>query len=207
MHIEFLLEEPSSESALRHLLPKILGEEVQVRLHPHQGKPDLLRKLPGRLRGYQAWMPEDWYIVVLVDADDDDCVILKTQLEAIAREVGLSTKTAVLPGMRFQVLNRIAMEELEAWFFGDVQALRAVYPRISPNLARRELFRDPDNIPGGTWEALERLLQRHNYDVPGKISVAEEISRQMKPSHNRSQSFRVFVDGLRAILRFRANQP
>ena len=72
MHIEFLLEEPSAESALRHLLPRILERDISFRLHPHQGKPDLIAKLPGRLRGYTAWIPDDWYIVVLVDADEED---------------------------------------------------------------------------------------------------------------------------------------
>jgi hypothetical protein len=200
MYIEFLLEEPSAEHALRNLLPEVLGEEVQFRLHPHQGKPDLLSKLPGRLRGYRAWIPEDWYIVVLLDADDEDCTNLKAELERIAYEVGLVTKSAVLPGTRFQVLNRIAVEELEAWFFGDVGALREVYPRISADLARRERYRNPDTIPGGAWEALARLLEYHNYEVPGKISIAEQISRHMKPDLNRSHSFQVFIRGLQEIM-------
>jgi len=200
MYIEFLLEEPSAEHALRNLLPEVLGEEVQFRLHPHQGKPDLLSKLPGRLRGYQAWIPEDWYIVVLLDADDEDCINLKAELERIAYEVGLVTKSAVLPGTRFQVLNRIAVEELEAWFFGDVEALREVYPRISADLARRKNYRNPDTIPGGTWEALVRLLEYHNYEAPGKISIAEQISRHMNPDLNRSHSFQVFIRGLQEIM-------
>jgi hypothetical protein len=33
-------------------------------------------------------------------------------------------------------LNRIAVEELEAWFFGDIEALRAVYPKLSATLGR-----------------------------------------------------------------------
>jgi hypothetical protein len=200
MHIEFLLEEPSAESALRHLLPKILGQNVHFRLHPHQGKPDLIAKLPGRLRGYREWIPEDWYIVVLLDADEEDCRVLKARLEDVVREVGMTTKSAVLPGLRFRVLNRIAVEELEAWYFGDVEALRAVYPRISPNLAQRQGYRNPDAISGGTWEALHRLLTYHRYSVPGKITLAEQISRHMDPKRNRSHSFQMFMNGLQAIL-------
>jgi hypothetical protein len=200
MYIEFLLEERSAEATLKNLLPKILGERVGFRLHAYQGKLDLLNKLPDRLQGYCAWMPHDYYIVVLIDADQEDCEALKGELEAIAREAGLSTKSAVLPGMHFQVLNRLAVEELEAWFFGDAPALRAAYPRISANLEHRANYRDPDAIPGGTWEALARLLKYHQYPLPGKITIAESVSEHMAPDRNRSRSFQVFVDGLNAIL-------
>jgi len=30
----------------------------------------------------------------------------------------------------FQVLNRLAVEELESWFLGDVEALHAAYPHV-----------------------------------------------------------------------------
>lgn len=199
VYIEFLLEEPSAEAALRNLLPEILGERVGFGLHAYQGKLDLLKKLPSRMRGYRAWIPDDYFIVVLVDADRQDCHALKASLERTALDAGLATKSAVLPRLPFQVLNRLAIEELEAWFFGNVAALRAAYPRVSSHLAHRETYRDPDAISGGTWEALKRLLQYHRYPWPGKISVAERISRRMDPDRNRSRSFEVFVDGLQAI--------
>ncbi len=200
MYIEFHLEEPSAEAALQNLLPEILGGRVGFRLHAYQGKPDLLNKLPSRLQGYRAWMPDYYYIVVLIDADREDCHALKAQLEIIARQAGLATKSAVLPGMSFQVLNRLAVEELEAWFFGDVDALRAAYPRISPHLEHSQTYRDPDTIPGGTWEALQRLLHYHRYPLPGKISIAKKVSHHMNPDRNRSHSFQVFLQGLNAIL-------
>jgi hypothetical protein len=57
----------------------------------------------------------------------------------------------------------LAIEELEAWFFGDMDAVRALYPRVPETLEQRAGFRDPDAIRGGTWEALERILQRAGY--------------------------------------------
>jgi hypothetical protein len=202
MHIEFLVEEPSAEAALHNLLPKIVGSVATFAIHPYQGKPDLMRKLPIRLKGYSYWLPEDWRIVVLVDADDDDCLALKAQLEQIAQDAGLVTKSAVPPGQQFQVVNRLAIEELEAWFFGDVDALKAAYPRVSPTLDQRARYRNPDAITGGTWEALERLLQRLNYFREGlpKITVAREVSRHMDPARNRSRSFQVFREGLLTII-------
>ena len=202
MHIELLVEEPSAEAALQELLPKMVGSAATFTIHPFQGKRDLLDKLPGRLRGYSRWLPVDWHIVVLVDADDEDCHELKGQLERTAQRAGLRTKSATLPGMPFQVLNRLVIEELEAWFFGDVAALHAAYPRVPPMLGHRARYRDPDAIRGGTWEALERLLQWHGYHPQGlpKITVARNISKHMDPARNRSHSFQVFREGLRTIL-------
>jgi hypothetical protein len=65
MHVEFLVEEPSAEAALSNIVPKIL-RDVTFRIHPFQGKQDLLSKLLPRLKGYRGWLPDDWKIVVLV---------------------------------------------------------------------------------------------------------------------------------------------
>ena len=51
MHVELLVEEPSAEAALQNLLPRIVGPDVSFVIHPHQGKKDLLGKLPAPLRG------------------------------------------------------------------------------------------------------------------------------------------------------------
>ena len=203
MHIEFLLEEPSAEAALLNILPKILEQNITFAIHPYQGKQDLLKKLPDRFRGYKTWLPEDWRIVVLIDADDEDCRGLKAQLDNIAYRSNFITKSTTTDSPNFQVLNRLAIEELEAWFFGDVEALHTTYPRISLNLGNKAKYRDPDAITGGTWEALERELKRVGYYSGGlsKISAAREISLHMDPERNRSHSFRVFRQGLLDLMR------
>ena len=198
MHIEFLVEEPSCEAALQNILPKVLQSQITFGIHPFRGKPDLLKKLPDRLRGYQAWIPESWRIVVLVDADEGDCHEIKGKLESAAIKARLMTKSGLSSGSRFQVLNRLAIEELEAWFFADIEALHSAYPRISPYLGNKPRYRDPDAIIGGTWEALERELKRVGYFSGGlnKISAAREISKFMIPERNRSRSFQIFRQGL-----------
>jgi hypothetical protein len=202
MHIEFLVEEPSAEAALLNILPKVFDPTTSFAIHPYQGKQDLLKKLPSRFRGYKAWLPGDWRIVVLIDADDEDCRQLKARLEDIARNSNLLTKSITRNSSNFQVLNRLAIEELEAWFFGDVEALNAAFPRISLNLGNKAKYRDPDAIIGGTWEALERELKRVGYYTGGlsKISAAQEISLCMIPERNRSHSFQVFRQGLLEII-------
>jgi hypothetical protein len=198
MHLELLVEEPSAEAALRELFPKILGVEVSFRTIVHEGKPDLLKKLPNRLRGYRSWIPADWRIVVLLDKDREDCRTLKAQLEQMAAEAGFTTKSRARKGRRFQVLNRLAVEEIEAWFFGDVGAMIKAFPRVPRNLAQKAGYRDPDAISGGTWEALERVLQRAGHFPGGlpKIETARKIARFMDPDVNRSKSFQVFREDL-----------
>ena len=61
-----LVEEPSMEAALELLLPQLLGG-VDFDIHPFQGKHNLLQKLPERLKGYASWLPDNWWILVLVD--------------------------------------------------------------------------------------------------------------------------------------------
>ena len=77
VHLELLVEEPSMEAFLGALLPRLLPQDRTFVVHPFQGKSDLLAKLESRLRGYATWMPADWRIVVVVDRDDEDCLVLK----------------------------------------------------------------------------------------------------------------------------------
>jgi hypothetical protein len=200
MHFEFFVEEVSTEAALLNLIPKILEVEHTFAIHPFQGKPDLLANLPARLRAYGAWNPDNLRIVVLIDEDREDCKALKEQLEKAAKQAGLVTRTSKKGRSPFQVLNRLAIEELEAWFFGDVLAVKAAYPRIPATLGKKAKYRDPDSIVGGTWEALERELRKAGYYPTGmpKIEVSRSVSRHMDVERNRSRSFQVFVNGLKA---------
>ena len=193
-HVKFLVEEPSTEAALRALLPDVLGE-IGFEIHPFQGKSDLRQELPKRLRGY-AWLPPSWRIVVVIDRDNESCEELKRELDDTARDAGMSVRTSA--GAPWQVVSRIAIEELEAWFFGDWAAVRAAYPRVPATIPSKQPYRAPDAIRGGTWEAFERVLQQAGYFAGGlrKIEVAREVARHMVPSRNRSPSFAKFREVL-----------
>ena len=178
------------EAFLREILPKVVGNQVTFTIHPHQGKPHLLRKLSERLRGYSRWMPTDTRILVLIDRDDDDCLLLKQKLEQAAMQAGLRTR-ATTSGGDWQVVSRIAIEELEAWFFGEWASVRAAYPRVAVNINLQAAYRYPDAIKGGTWEALEKILKRVGYFSLGlrKTEAATAIGRHMQPDLNTSPSF------------------
>lgn len=200
VHVEFLLEEPSAEAALTAILPKILVDDVTFGFHVFEGKQDLLKQLPLRLKGYRQWLPPDWRVFVLIDEDRQDCLQLKGQLENAAREAGFSTKSHPNSDGDFQIVNRLVVEELEAWFFGDVEALREAYPNVSNTFHNLAKYREPDAITGGTWEALERLLRGYYPNFLPKRVVAQNVAPHMEPSRNRSRSFQVFVEGLKACV-------
>lgn len=137
MNLEILVEERSAEQALRILLPRIVpNSDFEVRVF--QGKTDLLKKLPDRLNGYATWITQaGTCLVVLVDRDDDDCLTLKADMELMAAAAGLPTATTAPVGRRAEAINRITVEELEAWFFGEVPALCATYPRVPLSLGQQ----------------------------------------------------------------------
>jgi hypothetical protein len=196
-HIEILVEERSAEEVLRIILPQILGD-TSFSIYSHQGKSDLLGKLPGRLQGYSAWLPENYFVAVLVDRDDNQCEDLKRELERIAADAGLFTRSRRAADGRFSVVNRIAVEELEAWFFGDWFAVQSAYPRVPGTIPKKAKYSDSDDIEGGTWEALERIMKRAGYFGTGlrKIEAARAIAAHMEPERNRSGSFQVFRTAL-----------
>ena len=192
-HIEVLVEEPSMETALRQLLPARTGE-TSFEVYPHQCKDELLQRLPQRLRGYRNWLPASWRIIVIVDRDDDDCHALKANLESIAATAGMGTRSH--DAAAYQLVNRLAIEELEAWYFGDWDAVRAAYPRVNRTIPAQARYRDPDGVRGGTWEAFERVVQNAGYFDGGlrKVEAARAIAPHMDPARNRSRSFQVLRD-------------
>ncbi len=196
--VQFVVEEPSMEEALRAVLPKLLPADVGFDVLAHSSKGDLLKKLPNRLLGYAAWLPESWRVVVLIDRDDDDCKVLKQSLEELSRDSNLYTKSNPFMG-KYSVINRIVVEELESWYFGDWDAVQQAYPRVSGNIPRKAQYRNPDNIRGGTWESFERILKNAGYFTTGlrKMEAANAICQHMDPSRNTSSSFQ----SLRVVLR------
>lgn len=190
MHLEVLVEGHSDEKALTNLIPKIIGGAHTFGVYPFGNKQRLLEKLLQRLKAYSKWITEEYRIVVLIDEDRKDCHELKKRL----------IEDAIKAGIEDKVLARIAVEELEAWFFGDIKALQTAYPKLPKKLGNRSKLRDPDAISGGTWEYLERIIRKAGYPGYRKIAGAELIAQHMDPDNNRSRSFQVFRDGLLSLV-------
>lgn len=195
--LEFLVEEPSMETFLQGLLPRLLPASCSFDIRVFRGKHVLMRRLESRLRGYRNRLSDEFRLVVMVDRDHDDCRTLKAELEDAAAAAGLHTRTQS-GGDRWQVVNRIVVEELEAWYFGDWKAVRSAFPRVSSTVPNQARYRRSDAIRGGTWEAFERILQRHGYFGTGlrKIEAARNIAPKIDPERNSSPSFAAFRDAL-----------
>jgi hypothetical protein len=95
----------------------------------------------------------------------------------------------------------LAIEELEAWYFGDWNAVRKAYPRAAATIPKKAQYRAPDEIKGGTWEVFERVLQQSGYFLNGlrKIEAAAAIAQHMVPVRNSSPSFCALRDALLEI--------
>ena len=209
MHVEFLVEELSAKKALDILLLHLFPADGPHSFETYslESKTQMLDALPARLRDYASMM-RDWAdlrVVVLLDRDEQDCRALKLQLETLAASAGLTTKAASASTGRFQVVNRVVCEELEAWYLGDEAAVTAAYDRVHPHhfkVAYATLPQpDPDAVRGGTWEAFQRVLAEAGYEAPRtKQKWAERIAPHLDPARNQSASFQCFWLGVQALL-------
>ncbi|MCX7854672.1 MAG: DUF4276 family protein [Anaerolineae bacterium] len=197
--MEFLLEEESMGAFLEGFLPRFFPATTYA-LHPLGGKKKMFQEAPRRLKGYASWLPENWCIVVLVDQNSQDCHDLKAQLEGFARTAGLFTLTNP-QGKQAQVINRIVIHHLEAWYFGDWDAVCQAYPRAPRDIPRKARYRNPDAIPD-PYRSFEHVMQQAGYFKTGlrKIEAAREIGRYLEAERNTSHSFQVFYRTLKTIL-------
>ena len=180
MKLIFLLEEPSMKYLLDELLPRILPPDVTFQTIPHHGKRDLERSIPRKLRGWKE--PGDIRFVILHDQDTKDCVSLKQELLQLCAVTDRPC------------LVRIACQEMEAWYFGDIDALCAAYdrPKLREVIGKKK-FRVPDAIPDPK-EELYRLILEHQ-----QISGAKRVAPHMDIERNTSARFQQFVRGVRRL--------
>lgn len=181
MKLIFLLEESSMKYLLDEILPRILPENISFQTIPHSGKRDLERSIPRKLRGWNE--PGDIRFVILHDQDNKDCSELKKQLLETCKE-----------NTDRPFVVRISCQELEAWYFGDLNALAQAYhkPKLR-QLAYQRRYRVPDAIPMPK-EELRKLLPEHQ-----QISGAKRVAPFMDIEQNSSVSFQQFVKGVRRI--------
>nr|MBK7065711.1 DUF4276 family protein [Deltaproteobacteria bacterium] len=161
-----------------------LPEGEALKQPPPARSRGLLDQLPAKLRAYAAAKQPAPLVVVLIDADDDDCVDLKRRISDAAQSEA--------PGV--PVLVRIAVEETEAFYLGDWKAIKKAYPR-----AKQMVFRtyEPDVRPTqGTWELFAEVVGEKGYE--NKVDWAERMGVVMSinAAGNRSPSFKALCRGL-----------
>jgi len=209
MHFEILIEDQSGAKAMNILLPKIFGGNITFRIHGYKGighipqglkpksdanKRKLLDQLPRILSGYGK-VPDSGYIIIICDLDD------KIKKEFLHELNDILNRCYPKPNALFC----LAIEEFEAWYLGDLAAVRKAYPKAKNNFLNG--YKN-DSICG-TWELLadavckggHRVLIKMGWRAVGKQKSvwAEEISPYMNIDGNISPSFRDMVKQLRSI--------
>lgn len=208
MHFEILVEDQSGKIGLDILVPKIIGDDHTFIVHPYKGigripkdlgnkadasKRILLDQLPRLLRGYGNTFngyPDDYPAVVILVCDlDDKC------LKAFRQEL-LNILNACHP--RPEARFCISIEEGEAWFLGDIPAVKTAYPEAKDAVLNSYVN---DSICG-TWERLadavynggSTALSENGWQAVGaeKSQWAINISQYMDVANNASPSFNYF---------------
>ena len=116
----FLVEEPSMADLLDGLLPRLFPA-LRFQCVPHDGKQDLEKSIPRKLR---AWREPGVRFVVARDQDSADCRQVKARLIELCRNGG-----------RSDALVRVVCRELEAWYVGDPEALVQAFPGVRKTYA------------------------------------------------------------------------
>jgi hypothetical protein len=184
--IEILVEEPSMKNFLYGVLPKILPDGYQLNancfIREHQGKQDLKKSIPKKVKAYQHYsIPVK--VIIIHDQDASDCKVLKIELQ------DLVNTNSNIPS-----LIRIACRELEAWYLGDMDALESVYPQFKAKHYRGwALFRNPDNCNAS--DEIRKIISTFQKGVASK-----EIGKHIDLNINKSESFNHLITGIKKFL-------
>lgn len=213
MHLEVLVEDASGKIALEALLPKVLGVPGSPhtwRIHAYKGighipknlhgstdpsKRLLLNRLPRLLAGY-ANTPGIDAVMVVLDSDTRPCADFLTELKTISANGHPNT------------LFRLAIEEIEAWYFGDRTALKKAYPHAKAKVLNAYI----QDTVCGTWEMLADALyaggataiKKQGWPLSGQLKCewAGRIAPHMDIENNLSPSFGKLVMGLQRLAAF-----
>jgi len=217
MHFEILVEDLSGKKTIDLLIPKIIGNDSEhtFTVHSYKGigripkkignsgdarKRILLSQLPKLLSGYGNAFnsyPVGYRAAVILVCDlDNKC------LKSFRQEL-LGVLNACNPKPETQFC--ISVEEGEAWFLGDIPAIKAAYPKANNNILKNYIN---DSICG-TWELLadaiflggSEALKTKGWQTTGseKSAWAENITPYMNVENNSSISFCYFLDKIREL--------
>jgi len=213
-HFVFLVEDISGETVLKIVLDKIgLGVE-RYEIHHYRGigkipsnlskmdsdpkKRQLLTQLPKLLTGFtNSYKSFNYAIFVLCDLDERCRKEFRQELLEVANARNAKDKTHFI----------ISVKEMEAWFLGDIEAIRSVYPSVR---LKGNYLESRD----GTWETLADSIKKDwskdlhrqkktaGYYVIGELKNqwATQISPHIDVERNQSQSFRYFRDKVKLLM-------
>lgn len=179
----FLVEERSMKEMLDLFLPRIIPQEITFFCIAHEGESDLEKSIPRKLR---TWDKETKFII-LRDQDSGDCLVIKEKILNLCKQAE-----------REDILIRIVCHELESWYLGDLAAVEEAFKITSGKLSKKQQnkkYREPDRLNTAKQE-LKNLIPEYQ-----EISGSKKIAKYLDLTNNTSHSFKVFLEGIKKILK------
>lgn len=215
MHFEVLVEDISGKSALEILIPKIIGTEHTFRIKAYKGigripkglqptsdpqRRILLDQLPRLIcahgKTFEAYPPHTIALIVVCDLDNRCLSAFRKEL------IQLLDRCDSRPETYFC----IAVEEGEAWYLGDLPAIKRAYPNAKDAILHSY---EHDSICG-TWEKLANAIYPGGAKGLAKLGGsaigheksrwAEKIAPHMDVDNNLSTSFCYFRQRLTQLI-------
>lgn len=174
------------ESWLKQYLP---GDDIGFKIFEFRGKDDMKGKISKRIRAYRSEGDFIYKHFVVIDRDREDCTELNEQLIKICASEGFEVRNC---GSSWQVATSIVIEELEAWYFGDWDAVTACYSRVSSTIPKKSRFRKSDQIEKPSRELLKIFNSSHIKEKFLKTRIAENVGRNYNADRSTSPSFKHF---------------
>lgn len=215
MNFEFLIEDKSGKAMLEELVPKIIDTtKHSYNIFSYKGigsipkglktsqdasKRALLNQLPKLLSGYgrtYKYNQKDNAVIVVCDLDQRNKNDFLKELNAVLENTNPAPQASFC----------LAIEEGEAWFLGDLSAIKKAFPKAKENILNT--YKN-DSICG-TWEVLadaiysggSTKLKQQGYSEIGsqKIAWARTITPYMDVNNNKSPSFNNFKNTIESYI-------
>ncbi len=173
----FMTEEASMEKFIEIILKKLLPENLDSIIISHEGKQDLEKSIPRKLRAWRNNDQVNYHFIIIRDKDSGNCMDIKNDLKNICKKAGRKDSIII-----------IAIHELESWFLGDLQAIEKAYniPDLG-NKQKNRIYRTPDKLANAS-EQLSKICKDRS-----KVTRTKKIAINMDFKNNLSTSFNHFI--------------
>ena len=181
--VVFLVEEPSMQLFLEALFQQLHLPETAYQIKAFRGKQLLLPAIPRLLN---SWREPNTQFFILIDNDNKDCIQLKKRLISDC-----------LQANRSDTVVRIVCQELEAWYLGDLSAIKNYNPLKKSFKGQLKQLEDeklaPDEI-----QRPSKVLEAHLGNLI-KSDIAKYMGKHITLEDNSSISFGYFVQALKTV--------
>ncbi len=179
-HAVIMVEEESIEEVTKIIVSR-LGIKNQIKIIPHDGKNDLEKSFPRKIANWRS--PHRTRFVICRDSDGSNCAVLKQRLKCLLPQT-----------TQHEFKLRLVMNELEAWYLGDLEALykaELISRGAVDQIRNRKQFRSPESIQNAKREFTKLV------NAKGQINLARRIAPHLELENGRCSSFKHFIEAIK----------